>query len=189
MLAIRSTTRVSAIIAAAGACLMLAGCGGGSVPGASAAAPASSSAAVGGSSSAAAPASSSPAAGSSSAPAVAGYTAPKLTGHFCTDLDNMGNNLPKVPAADKESLAALEANGGQLFKEFAGYFTSLANEAPPQAAPELRIIAAAYASMGNGNLTASSVAQLTQQMEGITTHGQTGKAFLSLITYISTHCH
>jgi hypothetical protein len=188
MLAIRSTTRVSAIIAAAGACLMLAGCGGGSVPGASAAAPASSSAAVGGSSSAAAPASSSPAA-SSSVPAVAGYSAPKLTGHFCTDLDNMGNNLPKVPAADKESLAALEANGGQLFKEFAAYFTSLANEAPPQAAPELRIIAAAYASMGNGNLTASSVAQLTQQMEGITTHGQTGKAFLSLITYISTHCH
>ncbi|MGD0685617.1 MAG: hypothetical protein ABSA03_10930 [Streptosporangiaceae bacterium] len=120
---------------------------------------------------------------------MAGYTAPKLTGHFCTDLDNMGNNLPKVPAADKESLAALEANGGQLFKEFAGYFTSLANEAPPQAAPELRIIASAYASMGNGNLTASSVAQLTQQMEGITTHGQTGKAFLSLITYISKYCH
>jgi hypothetical protein len=182
MLAIRSTPRVAAIVAAvAGACLMLGGCGGGSIGG---------SAAAGSTSSAAASAGSSSPAASSSAPAVAGFAAPKLTGHFCTDLNNMGKNMPKVPAGDKNDLAALEANGGQLFKEAAAYFTALANEAPPQAAPELKIIAAAYSSMASGGIgAAGSMAQLAKQMEGITTHGKSGQAFISLITYVSTHCH
>jgi hypothetical protein len=181
MLAIRSTSRVSAIVAAAaGAALMLGGCGGGS-----------SGTAAGGSTPTptSAPAGSSSPAASSSAPALAGFALPKLTGHFCTDLDNMGKNLPKVPAGDKNDLAALEANGGQLFKEADAYFTALANEAPPQAGPELKIIASAYGSMGNGDITAGSVAQLEKQMAGITSHGAAGKAFLSLITYVSTHCH
>jgi hypothetical protein len=178
MLAIRSTPRVSAIVAAvAGACLLLGGCGGGSLG-----------AAAAGSSAGASAAGSTPAA-SSSAPALSGLPTPKLTGHFCTDLNNMGKNMPKIPAGDKNDLAALEANGGQLFKEAAAYFNALANEAPPQAGPELKIIAAAYSSMAGGNITAGSVAQLEKQMASVTTHGKTGQAFLSLITYISTHCH
>jgi hypothetical protein len=180
MLAIRSTPRVAAIVAAvAGACLLLGGCGGGSSGG---------TAAAGSSASASAPAASS-APASSSAPALAGLPTPKLTGHFCTDLDNMGKNLPKVPAGDKNDLAALEANGGQLFKKASAYFTALANEAPPQAATELKLIASAYTSMASGGINASSLAQLEKQMGSVTTHGKSGQAFLGLVTYIETHCH
>lgn len=177
MLAIRSTPRVAAIVAAvAGACLMLGGCGGSSAGGTAA-----------GSTSSAAPAGgSSPA---SSAPSVPGFALPKLTGNFCTDLNKMGSNLPKIPAKDKDNLAGLEANGGQLFKEAAAYFTALANEAPAQAGPELKIIANAYTSIANGGISAGSVSQLEKQMQGITTQGKTGQAFISLITYVSTHCH
>jgi hypothetical protein len=179
MLAIRSTPRVAAIVAAvAGACLMLGGCGGGSAGG---------TAAAGSTSGAAAPAGGSSSA--SSAPSVPGFAAPKLTGNFCTDLNKMGSNLPKIPAKDKDNLAALEANGGQLFKEAAAYFTALANEAPAQAGPELKIIAAAYTSIANGGISGGSVSQLEKQMAGITTQGKTGQAFISLITYVSTHCH
>jgi hypothetical protein len=178
MLAIRSTPRVAAIVAAvAGACLVLGGCGGGSAGGTAAAGSTSSAAPAGGSSPA------------SSAPSVPGFALPKLTGNFCTDLTKMGSNLPKIPAKDKDNLAALEANGGQLFKEAAAYFTALANEAPAQAGPELKIIANAYTSIANGGISGGSVSQLEKQMQGIATQGKTGQAFISLITYVSTHCH
>ena len=178
MLAIRSTPRVAAIVAAvAGACLVLGGCGGGSAGGTAAAGSTSSAAPAGGSSPA------------SSAPSVPGFALPKLTGNFCTDLNKMGSNLPKIPAKDKDNLAALEANGGKLFKAAAAYFTALANEAPAQAGPELRIIANAYTSIANGGISGGSVSQLEKQMQGLTTQGKTGQAFISLITYVSTHCH
>lgn len=178
MLAIRSTSRLAAIAAAAGACLILAGCGGGSAGG---------TAAAGNTSSAAASASSS-STGSGSGSAVAGFPAPKLTGHFCTDFTNIGKNMPKIPAADR-NMAFLQAHGSQFFKEAAAYFTGLANEAPPQASGELKIIASAYDSLASGSVTASSVAQLEKQMGAITTHGKTGQAFISLVSYLTTHCH
>ncbi len=31
--------------------------------------------------------------------------------------------------------------------------------------------------------------QLEQQMQGITTKGKTGQAFIGLVTYLATHCH
>ena len=177
MLAIRSIPRVAAIVAAvAGACLMLGGCGGGSAGGTAA-----------GSTSSAAPAGgSSPASSASSVP---GFAMPRLTGNFCTDLTRMSSNLPKIPAKDKDNLGALEANGGQLFKAAAAYFTALANEAPAQAGPELKIIANAYTSIANGGISGGSVSQLEKQLQGITTQGKTGQAFISLITYISPDCH
>jgi hypothetical protein len=176
MLAIRSTPRVSAIAAAAvaGACLLLSACGGGSAGGSTA----SSSSSGGGSTPAA-----------SSAASVPGLPSAKLTGHFCKDFANLGHNLPKVPTADKNNLSALQANGGGFFKSAAAYFNGLAAEAPPQAAAELKIIAASYSSLANGSLTASSVSQLEQQMQGITTKGKTGQAFIGLVTYLATHCH
>ena len=175
MLAIRSTPRVSAIAAAAGACLLLSACGGGSAGGSTAG---SSSSSGGGSTPAA-----------SSAASVPGLPSAKLTGHFCKDFTNLSHNLPKVPTADKNNLSALQANGGGFFKSAAAYFNGLAAEAPPQAAAELKIIAAAYSSLANGSLTASSVSQLEQQMQGITTKGKTGQAFVGLVTYLATHCH
>lgn len=179
MFAIRSTPRVAAIAAAAaaGASLMLGGCGGGSIGGTAAG---SSS---GGSSSGGTPAA------SSSAAAVAGLPSAKLTGHFCTDFTNISRNLPKVPAADKNNLAALQANGGKFFQSAAAYFNGLAGEAPPQASTELKIIASAYSSLASGSISASSVSQVQKQMEGITTSGKTGQAFIGLVTYITTHCH
>jgi hypothetical protein len=171
MFAIRSTPRLAAIAAAAaaGACLVLSGCGGGSASPA-----ASSSSGV------------SPAA-SSSAAAALGST--KLTGHFCTDFTNLSHNLPKVPAADKNNLAALQAHGGQFFQSAAAYFKGLAGEAPPQAAAELKIIASAYGSLANGATSASSVSQVEKQMASITSKGKPGQAFIGLVTYITTHCH
>ena len=71
----------------------------------------------------------------------------------------------------------------------AAYFTALANEAPAQAGPELKIIANAYTSIANGGISGGSVSQLEKQLQGLTTQGKTGQAFISLITYISTHCH
>ena len=176
MLAIGSTLRVSAIAAAAvaGACLLLSACGGGSAGGSTAG---SSSSSGGGSTPAA-----------SSAASVPGLPSAKLTGHFCKDFTNLSHNLPKVPTADKNNLSALQANGGGFFKSAAAYFNGLAAEAPPQAAAELKIIAAAYSSLANGSLTASSVSQLEQQMQGITTKGKTGQAFIGLVTYLATRC-
>ena len=176
MLAIRSTPRVSAIAAVAGACLLLSACGGGSAGGSTAD---SSSPSGGGGSTPAA----------SSAASVPGLPSAKLTGHFCKDFTNLSHNLPKVPTADKNNLSALQANGGGFFKSAAAYFNGLAAEAPPQAAAELKIIAASYSSLANGSLTASSVSQLEQQMQGITTKGKTGQAFIGLVTYLATHCH
>jgi len=177
MLAIRSHPRVSAIAAAAvaGACLLLSACGGGSAGGGTAG---SSSSSGGGG-----------AATASSAASVPGLPSAKLTGHFCKDFTNLSHNLPKVPTADKNNLSALQANGGGFFKSAAAYFNGLAAEAPPQAAAELKIIAAAYSSLATGSLTASSVSQLEQQMQGITTKGKTGQAFIGLVTYLATHCH
>jgi hypothetical protein len=171
MVAISFAPRVTAVAAAAAASawLVLSGCGGSS----------------GGSGSSSG---SSPAA-SGSAPALAGLPSAKLTGHFCKDFQNLSSNLPKVPEADKNNLAALQTHGGQFFQAAAGYFNGLAGEAPPQAATELKIIAAAYSSLASGAVNAASVSQLKQQMSSITTQGKSGQAFLSLVTYLTTHCH
>ncbi len=177
MFAIRSAPRVAAIAAAAASgCLMLSGCGGGSSGGAT------GSAAGGSSASSSAPI-------ASSAASVPGLPSAKLTGNFCTDFTNISRNLPKVPAEDKHNLSALQAHGGQFFKSAAAYFNGLAGEAPPQAAAELKIIASAYSSLGSGSISASSVGELEKQMEGITTKGKSGEAFIGLVTYIATHCH
>ena len=174
MLAIRSTPRVSAIAAAvAGACLMLSACGGGSSGGS---APGTGGSSAGGGS------------GSASAAAVPGVPSAKLTGHFCTDFTNISRNMPKVPQSEND-LSALQANGGEFFKSAAAYFNGLADEAPPQASTELKIIASAYTALGGGAGSASSVKQVEKQMASITTTGKTGQAFLGLVTYIATHCH
>jgi hypothetical protein len=174
MFAIRSTPRVAAIAAgaAASACLILSGCGGGSLG------------AAAGSSAGSSSAGSSSAGGSGAA-----LPSAKLTGHFCTDFTNISHNLPKVPAADKNNLAGLQAHGGQFFQKASAYFNGLAGEAPPQAAAELKIIAAAYGSLAHGALNASSVSQVEKQMAGITSKGKPGQAFIGLVTYITTHCH
>lgn len=174
MFAFRATPRLAAIAAAAaaGACLMLSGCGGGSAGGSTTGSSSGGTAAA-----------------SSSAPAVAGLPSAKLTGNFCKDFTNISHNLPKVPAADKNNLAALQANGGQFFTSAAAYFNGLAAEAPPQASAELKIIASAYSSLASGSISASSVKQVEKQMESITTSGKTGQAFIGLVTYLTMHCH
>ena len=182
MFAIRSTTRAAGIAAAvaASACLVLGGCGGGSL-GAAAAGAASTAASSGGGSAGGGSA-------GGSAAGVAGFPAPKLTGHFCADFSNLGHSMPKIPAADRNKAFFL-AHGSQFFKAAAGYFNGLAGEAPAQAAPELKIIASGYDALGAGAFSADSVSQLEKQMTAITTHGKTGQAFISLVTYLTTHCH
>ena len=182
MFAITSIPRVAAFAAAAAAsaCLVLSGCGGGSLGAAS----------TGSSSGGSSSGGSSPGGSSSggSTASVAGFPAPKLTGHFCADLSNLGHSMPKIPAADRNKAFFL-AHGSQFFQAAAAYFNGLAGEAPAQAAPELKIIASAYGSLGSGSFSGSSVSQLEKQMTGITTHGKTGQAFIGLVTYITTHCH
>jgi len=98
------------------------------------------------------------------------------------------NAIATRPAHDL-TLTARQAHGGQFFQAAAAYFNGLAGEAPPQAATELKVIAAAYSSLADGAVNAASASQLEQQMSSITTQGKSGQAVLGLVTYLTTHCH
>ena len=180
MLAIRSTPRVAAIVAAvAGACLMLGGCGGGSIGG--------SSAAAGNSASASAPAS-----GSSSAPAPASTaTAAKglLTGHFCTDFTHLGTTLGKLTPAQQKNIGQNRTLAVAFLEQAAADFNGLAGEAPAKAKPFMQTLGSEYQALASAAGSGISLAQLKGQTKNLDTTGKTGAAFRQLVQYMITACH
>jgi hypothetical protein len=179
MLAIRSTPRVSAIVAAvAGACLMLGGCGGGSIGG--------SAATTGSSAGASAPA------GSSSSPApVSTASAAKglLTGHFCTDFTHLGQTLGKLTPAQSKNLEQNRGEAVAFLTQAAADFNGLANEAPGKVGPFMHTLASEYQSLASAAGSGASLSQLKNEAKNVDTVGKSGAAFRQLIQYLVTACH
>jgi len=180
MLAIRSTPRVAAIVAAvAGACLMLGGCGGGSIGG---------SAATGSSAGASAPAASS----SSSAPAPASTASAAkglLTGHFCTDFTHLGTTLGKLTPAQSKSIEQNRGEAVAFLQQAAADFNGLANEAPGKVGPFMHTLAAEYQSLASDAGSGASLSQLKNEAKNVDSVGKSGAAFRQLIQYLVTACH
>ena len=160
--------------AVASACVLLAGCGGGS--GNPAGSPADST-------------SPKAAAGPMQTTGGTSGTGTKLTGKFCTDFKNIGKAV-KIPANATGNLTSLKQDGVPYLGQVAAYFNGLAAEAPPQPAKELRLLASEYQtiarSISSGNV--SSLAKAEQQMVSLTTKGAAGDAFHHLIAYMLTNC-
>ena len=129
---------------------------------------------------------------SGSSPAAAGGASAntgKLTGHFCTDLKNIGTNLP-IPASAPGSITALEQHDGRYLRQVAAYYSKLAAEAPPQVGQDIDRIGAAYqqlaSSIAKGG--SQSLSQLERQITSLATSGAASKAFKQLIMYVTTQC-
>jgi hypothetical protein len=178
MLAIRSTPRVAAIVAAvAGACLMLGGCGGGSTGG---------SAATGSS-----PGASAPAASSSSPAPVSTASAAKglLTGHFCTDFTHLGTTLGKLTPAQSKNIEQNRPEAVAFLEQAAADFNGLANEAPGKVGPFMHTLAAEYQTLASAAGSGASLSQLKNEAKNVDSVGKSGAAFRQLIQYLVTACH
>jgi hypothetical protein len=168
----RSTVRwaVPAAAALALSCSAVAGCGtsSGSSPGAAGSAPA--------------------AASSPSADSVSGNTE-SLTGNFCTDLKNIGTNMP-IPSAVSGSVATMERHDGRYLQQVAAYYNKLAAEAPPQVGQDINRIASAYQQLSSSVVKggSQSIGQIEQQLSSLTSSGPAATAFKQLVTYLTTKC-
>jgi hypothetical protein len=174
MFAIQSTSRVSAVIAAAGACLLLGACGGGS-NGTSASGSSSSSSSSGSSSSA-------------SAPAPANTATPQkglLTGHFCTDFITLGTDLDKIDESKIESSPSAAADA---MDQIAADFDGLGKEAPPKIGKAMHTIASQYSALGNSARSGKSVSDIEKQVNQLEKGGATGAAFQKVTTYMTSSC-
>jgi hypothetical protein len=172
MFAIQSTSRVSAVIAAAGACLLLGACGGGS-NGTSAGGPSSSGS---GSSS------------SSSAPAPTSTAKPAkglLTGHFCTDFITLGKDLDSI---DESKIGSSRSAAADAMDQIAADFDGLGKEAPPKIQKAMHTIASQYTSLANSARGGTSLSDLKKQVGGLENGGATGAAFEKVTTYMTTSC-
>ena len=136
-----------------------------------------------GSSAGSAPAAaSSPSAGSASA-----HTG-KLTGNFCTDLKNIGTNVP-IPATASGNIPALEQRASRYFHELAAYYTSLAAEAPPQVGQDINQVGSAFRQFASSIPKGShSVGQIERQLSSLTSSMAATKAFKQLMLYMTTKC-
>jgi hypothetical protein len=172
MVTIQSTSRVSAAVAAAGACLLLGACGGGSNgPAASGSSPGS-----GGSSS------------SSSAPAPASTATPAkglLTGHFCTDFITLGKDLDSI---DESKIGKNRSAAADAMDQIAADFDGLGKEGPPKIQKAMHTIASQYTSLAKAARGGTSLSDLKKQVSGLENGGATGAAFEKVTTYMETSC-
>jgi hypothetical protein len=132
---------------------------------------------------------SAPSGGSSSSAGNGPANTGKLTGHFCTDVKNIGANIP-IPSTTTGSLATLERHDGRYLGQVAGYYSRLAAEAPPRAGQEIRLIASAYQRLAGSIASAGtgSISQIEQQITSLTTSGAASNAFKQLVVYMTTKC-
>jgi hypothetical protein len=176
MFAIQSTSRVSAVIAAAGACLLLGACGGGSNgTSASGSSPGSGSSSSGSSS-------------SSSAPAPTSTAKPAkglLTGHFCTDFITLGKDLDSI---DESKIGSSRSAAADAMDQIAADFDGLGNEAPAKIKKAMHTIASQYTSLANSARGGKSLSDLKKQVSGLENGGATGAAFEKVTTYMTTSC-
>jgi hypothetical protein len=177
MFAIQSTSRVSAVIAAAGACLLLGACGGGS-----------NGTSAGGSSGSGSGSSSSGSSSSSSAPAPASTAKPAkglLTGHFCTDFITLGKDLDSI---DESKIGSSRSAAADAMDQIAADFDGLGNEAPAKIQKAMHTIASQYTSLANSARGGKSLSDLKKQVSGLENGGATGAAFEKVTTYMTTSC-
>jgi hypothetical protein len=132
---------------------------------------------------------SAPSGGSSSSAGNGSANTRKLTGNFCTDVKNIGANIP-IPSTTTGSLATLEQHDGRYLRQVAGYYSRLAAEAPPQARKEIRLIASAYQQLAGSIASAGtgSISKIEQQITSLTTSGAASNAFKQLVLYMTTKC-
>ena len=175
----------------AGACLMLSGCGGGSIaPSANGTSAASSSSSAPGSGSSTSASAGSSSSSGSSGGASGPVTTKGLTGNFCTDFNNMGQTLKGLPTPkDNGDLSAEEAIARQDMTAVEGTFNGLATEAPPNVAAALHNLTAMYQKAADDMSGVGSLGQLTQDEKNLTTDGTYLSSIETLITYATTNCH
>lgn len=132
---------------------------------------------------------SAPAAASSPSAGGASANTGKLTGNFCTDLKNIGTNMP-IPASVSGSLATMERHDGRYLNQVSGYYSKLAAEAPPQVGQDINRIASAYQQLASSVVKGGSLSlsQIEQQMSSLTSSGPAAKAFKQLVVYVTTKC-
>jgi hypothetical protein len=174
MFAIQSTSRVSAVIAAAGACLLLGACGGGS-NGTSASGSSSGSG-------------SSSSGSSSSAPAPANTAKPAkglLTGHFCTDFITLGKDLGSI---DESKIGSSRSAAAGAMDQIAADFDGLGNEAPAKIQKAMHTIASQYSSLASAARSGTSLSDLKKKVSGLENGGATGAAFEKVTTYMTSSC-
>jgi hypothetical protein len=196
---LRSTPGAAAIAAAAaGLCLMLGACSGGSATSAantSAASPGSpaspgtsgspaSPGTAGGTGSAGSAGSAGSTAGAPAAVATAG-----LTGNFCTDFTHLGQTLAKLPKPTNTSnLAADQATARQFLAAAQATFNGLATEAPPNVAAAIHRITALYQTELANIGTFGSVPQLNKGEHSLSTNTTMLADIRVIVTYMASKC-
>jgi hypothetical protein len=174
MLAFQPPPRVFAAIAAAGACLLLGACGGGS-NGASA-----------GSSPASSPSSSS----SSPAAAPASSVAPAkglLTGDFCKDFLTLGKDVAPS-AAESKKIDTSRSAAADFMDQIAADFDGLGREGPPKVRKAMHTIASQYSALGDAARSGKPLSDLKTQASKLENGGATGAAFQKVTTYMTSSC-
>jgi hypothetical protein len=169
MFATQSTTRVSAVIAAAGACLLLGACGGGS-------------------NGTSASGSSSGSSSSGPAPAITGSPSKGLlTGNFCKDFGRLSTAIAPSKAQIKE-INTNKSAAGNFMDQIAADFDGLGKEGPPKIQTAMHTIANQYSSLSAAARSGKSIQQLEGDAGKLTTAGATRAAFKVVTTYRGTTC-
>jgi hypothetical protein len=178
--------------AAAGLCLMLSACSGGSATsaanttapssGSSASSTATGSASGGGSTS------STSSTGSTGSVPGAVSTA-GLTGNFCTDFTHLGQSLAKLPKPDiTNNVAADQAAARQLISTAVAKFNGLATEAPPTVAAAIHRITALYQTELGMIGTFTTVPQVKKEETRVETDPALLTDIKVIVQYMLTKC-
>jgi hypothetical protein len=154
------------LVAAAGTCLALGGCGGGSATAARgpAAAPTIS-----------------------AAPAISVAPA-KLTGHFCADANAIMRAQPSNSTGQKATVAVARADLQGVLRSTITGFTALKQEAPSRLRGPIKAIIGVYTTDERQLATYESITQMGASIVRASTTGPGGAAFRQVLTYISTAC-
>jgi hypothetical protein len=153
-------SRRAPLVAAAGACLALSACGGGSATTAKepAAAPTITVAPV------------------------------KVTGHFCADANAVMRQQPTHPTGQKVTVAVARTELEGIVRVTAAGFTALEPEAPSALRGPIKTIAGVYAADEQRLATYGSIREMGTSIVRANTTGAGGAAFRKVLAYISKAC-
>jgi hypothetical protein len=112
-----------------------------------------------------------------------------LTGDFCTDFQNLGQTLDKLPEPkDDGNLANEEAVARTDIVAVEGSFNGLATEAPPNVAAAIHSITSLYQTYLANLNSFSSLSQLKKTEKDLTANSSYTTAIGTLISYTVTKC-
>jgi hypothetical protein len=149
-----------AVLVAAGACLGLSACGGGSVTAVSepAAIPASTIGPM------------------------------KLTGHFCHDADVIMREQPSDPAGQKVTVADARAELAKILRLAAAGYTALEPEAPSTLRGPIRTIISVYTADEHHLASYGSITQMGASIVRSNTTGAGRAAIRQVLAYMAKNC-